>query len=74
MQPSSPRALDELEARVLAWVGSCARERRDATTRAFAEVSGVGIQRCRRAFHSLERAGLLVGHGTGDRRVFAEPR
>jgi hypothetical protein len=74
MTPSSPRELHELEARVLQWIDTRSSPTADNTTRAFAKASGVGIQRSRSAFLALERAGLLVGHGKGDRRVFERPR
>jgi hypothetical protein len=63
----------ELERRVLAWVESRARTRPggDATSAAFAKAHNVGVQRARRAFVDLERAGLLVGHGSGSRRVYS---
>jgi predicted HTH transcriptional regulator len=66
-----------LEKRILAWV-----ERRtsasevpggDATVERFAQANNIGVHRARRAFTSLERNGLLLGHGMGARRVFHLP-
>jgi hypothetical protein len=66
--------LDELERRVLRWVEERTRGGRtpssDATVAAFAAAHNVGRQRARRAFTDLERAGRLVAHGLGSRRVY----
>ncbi len=76
-QRTSKRSLDELEKRALAWVDE--RTRRgaaadsDATAAAFSAAANVGRQRARRVFTELERAGLLVGHGEGARRVYSRP-
>jgi len=68
---------DPLEKRILLWV-----ERRtsksavpggDATVERFAKANNVGVHRARRAFNRLERDGLLLGHGTGARRVYHRP-
>ncbi len=76
-QRTSKRSLDELEKRALAWVDE--RTRRgamadsDATAALFSTSANVGRQRARRVFIELERAGLLVGHGEGARRVYSRP-
>ncbi len=73
--PRGPRrSLDPLERRVLEWVGTHrsrnGRPGGDATVEGFARAQNIGRQRARRTFVELERAGRLVGHGLGPRRVF----
>jgi hypothetical protein len=68
-----PRAgLDPLQKRVLAWVEEHthgAPQPGGTSVRAFAKANNIGLQRARRAFVQLERAGRLVAHGRGaDRR------
>ena len=46
---------------------------RGATVEGFAQSHGVGKQKARQAFESLERAGLLIAHGLGERRVYELP-
>lgn len=76
-QRTSKRNVDALERRVLEWVdlrtrrGAAASS--DATISAFCAAANVGKQRARRAFVELERAGMLVGHGVGARRVYSRP-
>lgn len=74
-QRTSKRSLDALEKRALAWVeertrGGAAADS-DATVATFCEAANVGKQRGKRVFVELERAGLLVGHGEGARRVYS---
>lgn len=74
-QRTSKRSLDELERRALAWVeertrGGAAADS-DATVEGFCEAANVGKQRGKRVFVELERAGLLIGHGAGARRVYS---
>ena len=70
-------SLDALERRALEWVaGHGVRgDRPDggATVQGFAKANNLGLQRARRMFVRLERAGRLVGHGSGARRVYAIP-
>lgn len=70
--PASPARLGEIEQRVLDWIDA-AHGGTETTARAFADAAGVGIQRSRRACRALEEAGLLVGHGSRNRRVFSRP-
>jgi hypothetical protein len=68
-QPHRRGPANDLERRVLAWLA--AKRRGEASTVArFAKESNVGTQRARRAFVELERAGRLVAHGFGARRVY----
>lgn len=62
--PGSP-----LERQVLAWIGPAASEG-GATVARFARANNIGLQRARRAFVELERAGRLVAHGAGARRTY----
>lgn len=68
---------DPLEKRILRWVDLRTAKSDvpggDATAEAFAKANNVGVQRAKRAFTRLERDGLLLGHGTGARRVFHRP-
>ena len=57
-----------LERQVLTWVGLSSGG--GATVARFARAHNVGQQRARRAFVALERAGRLVAHGPGARRVY----
>lgn len=74
-QRTSKRSLDALEKRVLAWVEERTRggatAESDATIAGFCEAANIGKQRGRRLFIELERAGLLVAHGEGARRVYS---
>lgn len=69
--------LDELERNVLDWVGRHTgrggHPDRGATVASFAKAHNVGLQRARRKFVRLERAGRIVGHGSGARRAYATP-
>ena len=65
-QPRQASAPTPLEREVLAWVDG----RTDATIARFARSHNVGVQRARRTFVQLERAGRLVAHGLGARRVY----
>ena len=68
-QPYRRPPKNDLERKVLAWVERVGR--REATTVIrFAKAHNVGSQRARRAFQDLERAGRLVAHGMGARRVY----
>ena len=71
------RSVDPLGRRVLAWVTQRTKRNGqpggDATVQGFARAQNIGMQRARRAFLELERAGFLVGHGLGPRRVFNLP-
>lgn len=69
LRPHRRGPSSELERRVLAWVGK-RDHRKPATVAAFARAHNVGSQRARRAFVGLERAGRLVAHGLGSRRVY----
>lgn len=65
--------LDDLERAVLGFVASRTQHGAAsgaATVQAFADAHNVGRQRARRAFIALERAGMLVGHGSGARRLY----
>src|SRR5688572_29705213 len=65
--------LDDLERAVLGFVAAHAQHGASsgaATVQAFADAHNVGRQRARRAFVALERAGMLVGHGNGSRRLY----
>ncbi|MCY3002808.1 MAG: ATP-binding protein [Planctomycetota bacterium] len=66
---------DELERRVLNWVGLVSRggaaANSPATIDGFCKAQNIGRQRARRAFIELERSGRLVGHGLGARRTFS---
>lgn len=69
-------SLDELERRILAWVGreaSGERRVRGVTIEGFLRSHNIGKQRARRAFLHLEREGHLVGHGVGPRRAYGLP-
>ncbi len=69
-------SLDELEQRILAWVGREAggeRRARGVTIEGFLRSHNIGKQRARRAFLHLEREGHLVGHGVGARRAYGLP-
>lgn len=74
-QRNGGKGLDPLERKVLDWVARRTRGGRepggDATVAGFAKAHNVGVQRARRAFVHLERAGRLVGHGAGARRVYS---
>jgi hypothetical protein len=71
--PRSRAGLDPLQKRILAWV----EERTHgappggASVREFATAQNIGLQRARRAFVQLERAGRLVAHGRGAERRYA---
>ena len=65
-RPRRAKTPSPLERSVLAWVEG----RADATVARFAKAHNVGVQRARRAFVELERAGRLVAHGLGARRVY----
>lgn len=69
--------LSELERDVLAWVASQpdleGNGAPDATPQAYAKARNIGVTRARRAFVKLERAGRLVGFGTGVRRTYGRP-
>jgi predicted HTH transcriptional regulator len=69
LQPHATKSTSPLERDVLAWV----KKERNATVARFAKAHNVGAQRAKRAFVALERAGRLVGHGFGARRVFESP-
>ena len=62
---------------VLAWIedqgDAGTTDQGRATVQAFARARNVGVARARRAFVKLERAGRLVGHGSGARRFYARP-
>jgi Putative DNA-binding domain/MarR family len=69
--PESRRlAPGPLETRILRELGGV---RGGVTVEEFAAATGVGKQRARQAFERLERAGLLIGHGLGARRIFGAP-
>ncbi len=68
-RPHAPKTLDTLERQVLAWVATEER----ATISRFAQARNVGKQRARRTFTALERAGRLVAHGLGARRIYRLP-
>ena len=84
-RPSRPGGPSALEKLVLAWVERSSRGARDpasrvsrdpegsATVAGFARAHDVGLQRARRAFVELERAGRLIGHGLGARRDYSLP-
>jgi hypothetical protein len=63
-----PRPATAAESRVLAAVARAG----GSTIAAFVRdpAAGLGRQKARQAFESLERAGLLVAHGLGGRRVY----
>lgn len=68
--------LSALEAQVLDWIGSHARPglaEGGRTAQEFADACNVGAARARRAFVKLERAGRLVGTGTGRARKYVCP-
>jgi predicted HTH transcriptional regulator len=71
---TSKKSPDPLEKRVLAWVDERSKRgtlaESDATVAGFALAFNIGKQRARRAFVELERAGWLIGHGIGVRRVY----
>lgn len=71
------RSPDALEARILSWVDQRRLAGRDpagdASPQAFSRANNIGLQRARRAFVRLERDGLLVGHGLGNKRVYCRP-
>lgn len=71
----SRKGLTALEAKALAWIEGRARRARtpggDATVAGFAKAHNVGVQRARKAFVELERAGRIVGHGPGARRIYS---
>jgi hypothetical protein len=58
-----------LERRVLAWMLQRPKGQPGSAAR-FAKENNVGLQRARRAFVELERAGRLVAHGLGARREY----
>ena len=68
-QPYRRPPKSDLERKVLAWVERHAR-REPTTVPRFAKTHNVGTQRARRAFADLERAGRLVAHGFGSRRIY----
>jgi len=79
--PSSEADLKDLERDALAWLGRRgdpvgrptrpSQARVAGTAEAFAAARNMGFGRARRAFVSLERAGHVIGHGIGRRRVYA---
>jgi hypothetical protein len=75
--PATRKSLDPLGRRILVWVAQHTKRNGqpggDATVDRFAHSQNIGRQRARRAFLDLERAGFLVGHGEGSRRVFNLP-
>jgi len=68
-QPHGTQSLTPLEKQVVAWVAKDP----GATVARFAKASNVGLQRAKRAFVALERAGRLVAHGFGSKRVYQVP-
>jgi predicted HTH transcriptional regulator len=68
-QPHATKSLSALEKQVLAWVA----KDRTATVSRFAKAHNIGTQRAKRTFVTLERAGRLVAHGFGARRVYQTP-
>jgi len=75
--PKGRSGLDALERSVLDWIGrqgdGGTQSQGRCTPQAFAKASNVGVARARRAFVKLERAGHLIGHGTGSRRFYSRP-
>lgn len=75
--PRGRAGLDRFERSILEWIerqgdaGGIAEGR--CTPRAFAQARNVGTARARRAFIKLERAGHLIGHGSGSRRSYSRP-
>jgi len=63
-----PRA--PLEREALEWLQT---QRGRGTVDGFAAARNIGRTRARQVFVALERAGLVVGHGTGARREYAAP-
>jgi hypothetical protein len=71
--PRARTGLDALQKRILAWVEERthgAPEPGGASVREFAKSNNIGLQRARRAFVQLERAGRLVAHGQGAERRY----
>lgn len=75
--PRDRNGLDDLERRVLAWLGGQAdpgaRGAAPATIAEFARAHNIGRSRARRVFWKLEHAGHLVGYGEGETKTFALP-
>jgi hypothetical protein len=68
---------DALESKILVWIGQRESESQhragDATPALFSKGANVGLRRASKAFISLERAGLLIGHGERSDRMYALP-
>jgi predicted HTH transcriptional regulator len=68
---------DALESKILAWMVQRGLESPappgDASPTLFSQAANVGLRRASKAFISLERAGLLIGHGGRSHRLYALP-
>lgn len=68
---------DPLESKILAWIERYEHESDviagDASPEVFSKAFNVGLRRASKAFVSLEKAGLLIGHGDRYHRLYALP-